>query len=184
MASVANYNVLVPNMNSSPKTKMAEVSKTKPLRVLLKYLKLTLIAELNISLGLLACGDIATNPGPTIGNQNEHNAFKLPAKGLRFGQWNVNYLTEIKLEDIKMHILGLDGWKNLDILVITKTFFCKKTPEELYIPGFDLLRKDRQTGSSGGIAVYINTELNISHHTDLEEIDLEVLWFQVCPFKS
>jgi len=78
MASAANYKVLVPNMNSSSNTKMAEVSKTKQLRVLLNYLKLTLIAEL----GLLACGDIATNPVPITGNQNEHNAFKLPAKGL------------------------------------------------------------------------------------------------------
>ena len=84
-----------------------------------------------------------------------------------------------------MHILGSNGRKNLDILVITYTFFCRKTPEELYnIPDFDLLRKDRQTGSGGGIAVYITTDLNISHRTDLEEIDLEVLWFQVCPFKS
>ena len=104
MASAANYKVLVPNMNSSSNTKMAEVSKTKQLRVLLNYLKLTLIAELNMSLGLLACGDIATNPVPITGNQNEHNAFKLPAKGLWSGQWNVNYLTKIKLVEIKMHI--------------------------------------------------------------------------------
>ena len=98
---------------------------------------------------------------------------------------NVNYLTKIKFDEIKMHILNSDGRKNLDILVITETFFSNKTPKELYnIPGFDLLRKDRQTGSGGGIIVYINKELKFSHRTDLEDFDLKVLWFEVCPFKS
>lgn len=86
-----------------------------------------------------------------------------------------------------MHVLNSDGRKNHDILVITEMFFLfsEKTPEELYnIPGFDLLRKHRQTGTGGGIIVYINTALNISHRTDLKEIYLEVLWFQVCPYKS
>ena len=78
-----------------------------------------------------------------------------------------------------------DDRKNLDILVITKTFFSNTTPEELYtISGFDLLRKDRQTDNGGGIVAYINNELKFSHRTDLEELDLEVLWFEVCPFKS
>ena len=59
-------------------------------------------------------------------------------------------------------------------------------PEELYniILRFHLLRKDHQTGSGGGIIVYINNDLKFSHRTDLEDFDLEVLWFEVCPFKS
>lgn len=48
-----------------------------------------------------------------------------------------------------------------------------ETPEELYnVPGFDLLRKDRQTGRGEGVAVYTNTELNINRRTDLEDLDL------------
>ena len=80
------------------------------------------MAELNVSLCLLACGDISPNPGPTtIINQTRKDAFKLPTKGLRFGQWNVNYmyLTKIEFDEIKMHMLNSDGRKNLDILVIT-----------------------------------------------------------------
>ena len=127
----------------------------------------------------------SSNPRPTKINQTGNDTFKLPAKGLRLGQWNVNYLTKTKFDEIKLHVLNSDGRKNLDILVITETFFSNKTPVDLYnLPGFDLLRKDRQTGSGGGIVVYINNELKFSHRTDLEELDLEVLWFQVCPFKS
>lgn len=58
----ANYEVLVPNSKNFSKTKMTEFLRTKPPRVLLKYTRLALIAELNISLGLFT-GDIATNPG-------------------------------------------------------------------------------------------------------------------------
>ena len=108
--------------------------------------------------------------------------FKLPTKGLRFGQWNVNYLTKTKFEEIKMRLLSPDNRKSLDIMVITETFFSSKTSEELYnIPGFDLLRKDRQTGRGGGVAVYTNTELNIKRRTDQEEPDLEVLWQKSAP---
>ena len=79
-----------------------------------------------------------------------------------------------------------DNRKSLDIMVIiTEKFFSSKTPEEVCnIPGFHLLRKDHQTGRGGGVTVYKNTELNIKHRTDLEEPDLEVLWLEVCPFKS
>lgn len=75
-----------------------------------------------------------------------------------------------------MHVLNTDGKNNLDILMITDTFFSNKTPEELYnIPGFDHLRIDRQTGNGGGIAVYINNELKFLRRTDLEQLDFEVL---------
>ena len=185
MTTKADYKVFVPNTKSYAKTKMVEVPRPKQVRVLLKYLRITLMAELNVSLCLLACGDISSNPGPTTINQTGNDTFNLPTKGLRLGQWNVNYLTKIKFDEIKMHVLNSDGRKNLEILVITETFFSNTTPEELYtIPGFDLLRKDRQTGSGGGIVAHINNELKFSHRTDLEELDLEVLWFEVRPFKS
>lgn len=142
---------------------------------------------------VLLANDINLNPGPAItvssGSQAASSrnlkAFNLPAKGLRFGHWNVNHLTKTKLEEIKLHVLIRDGQKKLDILVITETFFSNKTADELFnIPGFDLLRKDRQNGSGGGIAIYTNNELTNIHRTDLEEPDLEVLCLQVCPFKS
>lgn len=83
-----------------------------------------------------------------------------------------------------MQVISPNGTKNLDILVLSETFFNSKTTEELYhIPGFDLLRKDRNS-SGGGILIYANSDLNIKRRTDLEDRDLEALWLQVCPFKS
>ena len=146
---------------------------------LLRLAKYGLIAKVNASLYLLLCGDISSNPGPSASNLNNLNLLN---KGLRFGQWNVNYFTETKYEGIKIHILPADGAKNLDILFIFETFFNSNTAEELYyIPGFELLRKDRNS-NGGGILVYVNTDL-ISMRR-IENNDLEVLWLQVCPFKS
>jgi hypothetical protein len=95
----------------------------------------------------------------------------------------VNYLTENKFEEIKMHMIHSNGERRLDILVLTETFFNNRTVQELYhVPGFDLFRRDRKTSS--GILMYVNNELNVKRRTDLEVADLEILWLQVCPFKS
>ena len=148
---------------------------------LLRLAKYGLIVKVNASLYLLLCGDISSNLGPTASNLNNLN---LPNKDLRFGQWNVNYFTDTQYEEIKIHILSPDGAKNLDILFIFETFFNSNTAAELYyIPGFKLLRKDRNS-NGGGILVCVNTDLISTRRTDLGNNNLEVLWLQVCPFKS
>ena len=116
---------------------------SKQAAMLLRHLKFAVFAELNISVCLLLCGDIECNPGPDC---IDYNTLELPAKGLRFGHWNINYLNTTKLEEIKRHILSPSGKKKLDILALTETFVNDSTPLELYrIPGFDLLRKDRKS---------------------------------------
>ena len=75
MTSKADYDVFVPNSKSYAKTKMAEIPRTKQVRILLKYLKLTLMAELSVSLCLLTCGDISSNQGPTKINQTGNDTF-------------------------------------------------------------------------------------------------------------
>ena len=41
-----------------------------------------------------------------------------------------------------------------------------------------------EASCGGGILMYVNNELNITHRTDLEESDLEAFWPQICPFRS
>ena len=153
-ASVVNYEVfMVPTRIASYKSESI-ISYSKKISMLLRLSKLALLAELNVSVCLLFCGDIEQNPGP-----DELNSFDLPRKGLRFGQWNVNYLTENKFEEIKMHMIHSNGERRLDILVLTDTFFNNRTVQELYhVPGFDLFRRDRKTSSGGGILMYVNNE--------------------------
>ena len=74
------------------------------------------------------------------------------------------------------------------MLVITETFFNYKTSTDLFqIPGFDVIRRDRKTisGNRGGaILIYLNSDMNYKQRTDLEDSQLEIIWRQVCPFKS
>ena len=138
LASVVNYEVFMVSTRNSSRKNESVASYSGKIQMLLRLSKLVLIAELNISTCLLFCGDIELNPGP-----NRLNSFDLPRKGLRFGQWNVNYLTPTKFEEIKTHMIQPNGERRLDILVLTETFFNNRTVEELYyVPGFDIFRRD------------------------------------------
>lgn len=50
--------------------------------------------------------------------------------------------------------------------------------------GYQLHRKDRMGKSGGGILVYVKNSLQTKRREDLEADDLEILWLEVCPYKS
>ena len=115
------------------------------------------------------------------------NGFDLPPHGLCLGQWNVNHLDDTKLDQIKLALFGNDYKETrLNVLVINKTFWDSTTPSQCFkIPGFNLFCRDRANGKAGGgIAIYVNSVLNVRRRSDLEDNDIEVLWLELCPFKS
>jgi len=84
---------------------MAAVQRTKKQRTLLKYLKLAVIAELDMFTHLRKYF--------TTTSMGNVDVFKLSAKRLHFGQWNVNYLTKTKFEEVNMHRIirkALTSW--------------------------------------------------------------------------
>ena len=64
-------------------------------------------------------GDVNPNPGPII-SQNHH--------GDEIGQWNVNNLTDNKLEKIKSLLSPND---KIDLLFLIETFLTSKKPDSL-----------------------------------------------------
>jgi len=50
---------------------------------------------------------------------------------------------------------------------------------ELAIPGFTLERKDRFSGQSGGVSLYVRDDLQYRRRTDLEDDNLEFLWVEI-----
>jgi len=108
----------------------------------------------------------------------------LSDKGIRFGHWNINYLTDSKFVQIKLLLSGFDP-KQLDILFITETFLKPTIPDCLFtVPGFRLFRKDRNSKGGGGLLAFVNMDLQVKRRTDLEDGEIEALWLDVCPFKS
>ena len=126
---------------------------------------------------LILCGDIAQNPGPGTACHGV---------GLKVCHWNIQHLTDSKLEEIRVRLTNSNnGEDKPDILILTETFGSAKVPDSFYfIPGFQLHRKDRIGRSGGGILAFVNSSLQVKRREDLEETDLECLWLKTCPFKS
>ena len=70
--------------------------------------------------------------------------------------------------------------QNLDILCLCETFLNKEfSDNELIIPDYNSIRKDRQT-HGGGLIVYTRSNLAYCiHRDDLEIQDTEMLWLKV-----
>ena len=134
------------------------------------------------SLELLIAGDVERNPGDGVDNL-ETTQVKLPDKGLRIGEWNVQHLTDSKFEQISL-ILGTCN--NIDILFLLETFLKPSKPDSVYsIPGYNLYRKDRHgSKSGGGLLAYIADRVKAKRRCELEDDFVESLWFDVCPHVS
>ena len=126
----------------------------------------------------MKAGDVELNPGDT-----NPTHIKLPVKGLRIGQWNVEQLTDSKLEQIN---LLLTTCKNVDILFLQETFLKATKPDSLYnIPGYTLHRRDRGGNKSGGgLLAYVADGVKAKRNNELDDESVESLWLNVYPYKS
>ena len=114
-----------------------------------------------------------------------HFDLGLADKGLRIGHWNVNRLSSAKFDQIKLFLIGKSGSPQVDILFLTETFLKPDNPDVLYaVPGFSIHRHDRVSRCGGGVLVFVNDDLKLKRRDDLEDLDLEVIWLEVFPFKS
>ena len=135
---------------------------------------------------LLLAGDINMNPGP--GTYISNDAFKSTncGEGLSICQWNVQCLTDSKFEEISSSLNSVQHSRNkADIVILTETFATSKKPDSLFaIANYDLYRRDRVGKKGGGIFIYVSNQLKCTKRNDLMSPDCEVLWLEVCPYKS
>ena len=87
------------------------------------------------------------------------STFRLPSKrGFKIASLNVNSLSA-HIDEVR---ILLDD-KFLDVLAIQETKLNNSQRDfEFYIPGFDLVRRDRITDGSGGVCFYIKSSINFS----------------------
>ena len=135
-----------------------------------------------ITLKLLISGDVELNPGDD-NKDHESEQLKLPNRGLRIGQWNIEHLTDTKFEQIS---LILKTCNNIDILFLLETFLKPFNPDSVYnIPGYNLYRKDRDgTKAGGGLLAYVADRVRAKRMYEHEDDGIESMWFNVCPHKS
>ncbi|CAB4007128.1 RNA-directed DNA polymerase from mobile element jockey [Paramuricea clavata] len=103
--------------------------------------------------------------------------FGLKDKGLRVAAYNVQHYAN-KVEIIRTILTQTNGLP--DILFLIETWLDDTyTDNELEVPGYLLLRKDRSSKRGGGIVAYVRHEISFHRRTDLESNDLEILWLEI-----
>ena len=137
-------------------TSTCSASTPKSIRVL-NILKLTLYTT---STALLSCGDICPQPGPsTSHNQASQECYLLHTKkrGLVISHLNIRSLIG-KLDNLKL--LMKNSTKNVDILTLSETWLNNNIDDsEVNIPGYSIVRRDRQGAMGGGVAIYFRDNL-------------------------
>ena len=74
------------------------------------------------------------------------------------------------------------GDLNPDIAIVTETWLNNEKESEFYgIPGYSMIRKDRENKRGGGIAIYIKTETPYHRWTNIEDNSLETIWKTIRP---
>ena len=139
---------------------------------------------------LITSGDVELNPGPdtnTSGNEQSRRVVNHPImnssnKSLKIGEWNVNNLTDVKFEHIKLFLTS----HNTDVMFLIETFLKPNVSGSVYeIPGYSMYRKDRAGNKKGGgILAYVNSQLKANRLCDLEDENVEIMWLSICPYSS
>ena len=69
----------------------------------------------------------------------------------------------------------------VDILALNETKLDSKTgDEQVSVPGYTVLRCDRNT-HGGGVAIYFRDTVNLEHRTDLKTDNLEMICIELKP---
>ena len=90
-------------------------------------------------------------PGPNTASKGENQT------GLKLCHWNVQRLTDSKLEEIRATLTKIQPNSDiLDVLFLTETFCSNKVPDSFYtVPGYG---KDRVRKTGGGILAFVNVQ--------------------------
>ena len=95
-------------------------------------------------------------------------------KGLNITHLNIHYLYP-KLDQLELLVLE----QTIDSLCSCEIFLNSEfSDNELLIPGYDFIRKGRNS-HGGGLIIYTKENLVCIHREDLEIIDTEMLWMEV-----
>ena len=126
---------------------------------------------------LLTCGDIETCPGPdALETVIQSRGLKIVHQNCRSLFNNMANLTTL-----------FSGQKNI-IITLSETHIESHSAHDnnsLYeIPGFSFIKRNRNKGKGGGVAMYIPDNINWNRREDLENTNIECIWVEIFPQKA
>ena len=118
---------------------------------------------------ILLANDVSINPGPDF-------APTYSTKGLIIYHLNIHSLRN-KLDELRLFCNG----HKPQAFSLNKTWLHENiTDEELYLPGYSIIRRDRDCFGDG-VAVYI-TDIHLINNENSSTV--EMFWFELAPPKS
>ena len=123
---------------------------------------------------LLAAGDVETQPGPS----SLHSFTR--KRGFKILHQNINGMRS-KMDSVKI----LLDKKNIHLFGFTESHAdASVTDSELSVDGYRVERKDRETGSHGGVLCFTRNDVKYERRRDLEMKGIEAIWLEVCFIKT
>ena len=117
---------------------------------------------------------------PTTGNINSSYRILPTKRGFKIVALNVNSLSA-HIAEIRI----LLAENPLDILAINETKLNESDQDnEVYVPEYEIVRRDRLRDGGGGVCFYIRTNINYSIRTDLNVQNLENLCIEIRKHRS
>ncbi len=114
--------------------------------------------------------------------ENVKNQLQRFKKGLTIGTLNIN-----RLHPKLVQLSALLHLMKINILAVNETWLSDSIDcGEMKVPGYQILRQDRTMSnnaknktSGGGVALYINADINFTHMLDLNNPNLELDWDEI-----
>ena len=117
---------------------------------------------------------------PTTGNINSSYRILPTKRGFKIAALNVNSLSA-HIDEIRI----LLAENLLDILAINETKLDESNQDnEVYVPEYEIVRRDRLRDGGGGVCFYIRTNRNYSIRTDLNVQNLENVCIEIRKHRS
>ena len=130
---------------------------------------------------LLMCGDVESCPGP---ESNDCMKTITSMRGIKLFHQNIRSL----FHNFTNLSVIFERYKGIDIMTLSETHITSDTfndDDTLYqIPGYNFIKRNRQTGPGGGVAIYISADLNWKRRDDLEHDEVECIWIEIFQEKS
>ena len=151
------------------------LSPVSPSKKLMRGLHIAM--NFSISMILISLSnDIATNPGPTCN-------FSIPppnVRGLKISHLNTRSILP-KIDTLRLEMKD----KPFDIFSASETWLKPDISDsEVALPGYSIIRMDRQNKIGGGTAIYVRDGIPFKTHSDLMNNDLENCMIEVLRDKS
>ena len=113
----------------------------------------------------------------TSDNRGKFNYTSVFGRGLAIASLNINSLPS-HIDEFRVFI----SCSKVDILIINEAKLDSTIHDnELYLPGFEVVRRDRRVNGrkGGGVCIYLRTNLNFRIRGDLNNDNLECLFVEI-----